>query len=420
MHRFPSLSRLAADNGTPGAGGRLAGRPARLAYSFGEVRSRFAAGDAGSRSRSLPCSSSSRSLRSPTTSRRTARCGPPPRSTAVRSSDPTARASPTGRGGHAARRWSPSAARRSRPGSGTTSVTARAAGHRVYAVDLPPFGYSERRGPYTLTHWLALLEGFEKRLRHHAARHRRALPRSGRCRRRGSRAAARRRGRRSPRRRRARLRRQPRLALRPPRLPVLHRRSTGWRRVPTGSSEASSATPGARTRRPLPTATLAEFERPFRVDGTDAALKQLASGGIPGLTLPQLGRLRVPRAVLWGADDNVDWSRERSRLRRRPPHSPRDDRRGRARLDARAAGGRGAADPLVHSRGRRARSTALPMRPAKPSSWRIPRHPAGSCSSNRMKPEAIGTAFVASVASPAVVSAPPAWNACWRSPVPNA
>jgi len=26
------------------------------------------------------------------------------------------------------------------------------AGHRVYALDLPPFGYSERRGPYTLTH----------------------------------------------------------------------------------------------------------------------------------------------------------------------------------------------------------------------------------------------------------------------------
>src|SRR3954451_7138295 len=25
------------------------------------------------------------------------------------------------------------------------------AGHRVYALDLPPFGYSERRGPYTLT-----------------------------------------------------------------------------------------------------------------------------------------------------------------------------------------------------------------------------------------------------------------------------
>ncbi len=52
--------------------------------------------------------------------------------------------------------------------------------------------------------------------------------------------------------------------------------------------------------------TLAEFERPFRVNGTDGALKQLASGGIPGLTLPELSRLRVPRAVVWGAEDSVD------------------------------------------------------------------------------------------------------------------
>ena len=51
---------------------------------------------------------------------------------------------------------------------------------------------------------------------------------------------------------------------------------------------------------------LAEFERPFRVQGTDAALKQLLAGGIPGLTLAQLARLAVPRAVLWGADDTVD------------------------------------------------------------------------------------------------------------------
>jgi pimeloyl-ACP methyl ester carboxylesterase len=56
----------------------------------------------------------------------------------------------------------------------------------------------------------------------------------------------------------------------------------------------------------FPHATLAEFERPFRVAGTDSALKQLAGGGIPGLTLPELARLRVPRAVLWGADDQVD------------------------------------------------------------------------------------------------------------------
>ena len=39
-----------------------------------------------------------------------------------------------------------------------------AAGHRVYALDLPPFGYTERRGPYTLAGWSALVRGFDRRL----------------------------------------------------------------------------------------------------------------------------------------------------------------------------------------------------------------------------------------------------------------
>jgi hypothetical protein len=30
------------------------------------------------------------------------------------------------------------------------------------------------------------------------------------------------------------------------------------------------------------------------------------AGGLPGLTLTQLARLRVPRAVIWGANDTVD------------------------------------------------------------------------------------------------------------------
>lgn len=61
---------------------------------------------------------------------------------------------------------------------------------------------------------------------------------------------------------------------------------------------------------PKPAATshaaLAQFERPFRVQGTDSALRQLFAGGIPGLTLRQLARLHVARAVIWGAEDNVD------------------------------------------------------------------------------------------------------------------
>jgi pimeloyl-ACP methyl ester carboxylesterase len=39
-----------------------------------------------------------------------------------------------------------------------------AANHRVYALDLPPFGYSERRGPYTLARWVDTVHGFTQRL----------------------------------------------------------------------------------------------------------------------------------------------------------------------------------------------------------------------------------------------------------------
>ena len=36
--------------------------------------------------------------------------------------------------------------------------------HRVFALDLPPFGYSQRKGPYTLDAWLDEVEGFERAL----------------------------------------------------------------------------------------------------------------------------------------------------------------------------------------------------------------------------------------------------------------
>src|SRR3989442_10981150 len=35
--------------------------------------------------------------------------------------------------------------------------------HRVFALDLPPFGYPERRGPYTLRGWIDLVRAFETR-----------------------------------------------------------------------------------------------------------------------------------------------------------------------------------------------------------------------------------------------------------------
>jgi pimeloyl-ACP methyl ester carboxylesterase len=179
------------------------------------------------------------------------------------------------------------------------------AGHRVYALDLPPFGYSERRGPYTLTHWLALLEGFERRL--HIVRPVIAGHSLG-----------------------AGIAVAEGLA-RPSDVAgavlldgdaLAFGGSRGWLsallvypyftavyRLLTGSDwligkvlrNAWGPNPPSFSH-----ATIAEFERPFRVDGTDAALKQLAGGGIPGVTLQDLSRLRVRRAVIWGAEDTVD------------------------------------------------------------------------------------------------------------------
>jgi pimeloyl-ACP methyl ester carboxylesterase len=177
--------------------------------------------------------------------------------------------------------------------------------HRVYALDLPPFGYSQRHGPYTMAHWLQLLQGFE----HHLHLERPLLV--GHSLGAGVAAAA---------------------ALAHPHQVagvvlldgdalafggnhawladlLVYPYYTALYRILSGSDwlvgrvlrNAWGPKPS-----PLHQATLSEFERPFRVQGTDTALKQLAAGGIPGLTLTQLGRLRTPRAVIWGANDNVD------------------------------------------------------------------------------------------------------------------
>ncbi len=178
-------------------------------------------------------------------------------------------------------------------------------GHRVFALDLPPFGYSQRHGPYTMAHWLQLLRGFEQRL--HVDRPVLVGHSLGA----GVAAAA----------------------------GVAHPREVagvvlldgdalafggnrGWLsdllvypyytalyRIVTGSDwivgRVLRNAWGPNAPHPSHT-TLAQFERPFRVRGTEAALKQLLAGGIPGVTLIQLTHLRVPRAVIWGANDTVD------------------------------------------------------------------------------------------------------------------
>jgi pimeloyl-ACP methyl ester carboxylesterase len=180
-----------------------------------------------------------------------------------------------------------------------------ARGHRVLAVDLPPFGYTQRHGPYTLAGWLGLLHGFEQALHvrrpllvghslgagvaagealEHPGRvagivllDGDALPFGG-----GRSFLAH--------------------LLVYPWFPAAVKLASGWdwfvRRVLRNAW-------GPHPPR-FPHATLAQFEQPFLVTGTAAALKQLVSRGLPGVTIAQLHRIHVPRAVVWGADDDVD------------------------------------------------------------------------------------------------------------------
>jgi pimeloyl-ACP methyl ester carboxylesterase len=177
--------------------------------------------------------------------------------------------------------------------------------HVVYAIDLPPFGFSERRGPYTLAGWVALVRGFDQRLGIH-----RPLIVGHSL---GAGVAV-------------------GTALADPAgvagvvlldgdaLPFGHGRGfithvlvypyyTALYRLLT-RSDWFVAKILRNAWGPNPPhfghALLANFERPFRVAGTPDALKQLAGGGIPGVSLGSLARLRVPRAVVWGANDNVD------------------------------------------------------------------------------------------------------------------
>jgi pimeloyl-ACP methyl ester carboxylesterase len=48
------------------------------------------------------------------------------------------------------------------------------------------------------------------------------------------------------------------------------------------------------------------WQRPFRVEGTAGAFKQMLPHGIQGLTLDDLARVRVPAVVAWGEHDTVD------------------------------------------------------------------------------------------------------------------
>jgi pimeloyl-ACP methyl ester carboxylesterase len=172
--------------------------------------------------------------------------------------------------------------------------------HRVYAVDLPPFGFSQRRGPYTLERWSELVRGFAARLQLRrpivvghslgAAVAVAVAPASAGI-----------------------------VLLDGDALPgggpgwlsnlLLSPWSTSAYRIATGSDwifrRALRSAWGANPPH-FGDATLDAWQAPFRLPGTAAAFKSMLRYGIQGVSKDELGRVRVPRLVLWGADDSVD------------------------------------------------------------------------------------------------------------------
>jgi pimeloyl-ACP methyl ester carboxylesterase len=177
--------------------------------------------------------------------------------------------------------------------------------HRVYAVDLPPFGYSQRRGPYTLARWTSLVEGFDRRLqirRPVVVGHSLgaavavslatatpgrvaglvlldgdALPGGG-----GAGWLSH--------------------LLVPPWYTTVYRIATGsdWLFTKGLRSAWGGRTPS------FTAAFVDEWRRPFRVSGTAAAFASALGHGIQGVSVSTLARVSVPTLVAWGSRDTVD------------------------------------------------------------------------------------------------------------------
>lgn len=177
--------------------------------------------------------------------------------------------------------------------------------HRTCAFDLPPFGYSQRRGPYTLARWTMLAEGFGAALRlrrplvvghslgaavavEYAANEpegvRGIVLLDGDARPVGGPPSW-----------------LPDLLL-PPWYTTVYRIATRWgwlaRRVVANAWGSG--------RPPSSAGFVDQWQRPFRVQGTADALRSLASLGIQGVSVETLRRVRVPRLVVWGGRDTVD------------------------------------------------------------------------------------------------------------------
>jgi pimeloyl-ACP methyl ester carboxylesterase len=177
--------------------------------------------------------------------------------------------------------------------------------HRVYALDLPPFGYSQRRGPFTLAHWAGLVSGFEQRLGIRrpllvghslgaavavsvATRNPTgaagvvlldgdALPGGG-----GAAWVSH--------------------LLQPPWYTSLYRIVTDWDWL----FHKGLRTAWGSGRPPSTPAFVEQWERPFRVSGTASAFTSMLKYGIQGVSVSTLESLRPPAVVAWGSHDTVD------------------------------------------------------------------------------------------------------------------
>jgi pimeloyl-ACP methyl ester carboxylesterase len=176
--------------------------------------------------------------------------------------------------------------------------------HRVYALDLPPFGYSERKGPYTLRGWVELVRAFEARFGlHHPVLVGHSLGAA-------DVVAA---------------------ALWHPADPkgivlldgdaISAGGAPSWLgdvlvgpwftsvyRIATNSDwifrrGLADAYPN---HPPFTREFLDEWQRPFDVQGTLAAFRAMLGDGIQGFQLAQLRAVHTRALVLWGADDTVD------------------------------------------------------------------------------------------------------------------
>lgn len=177
--------------------------------------------------------------------------------------------------------------------------------HRVYSFDVPPFGYSERKGPYVVGTWVDELEAFDRAL--HIVRPTLVGHSLGAAIVVGEAL------------------RRPRAVqalvlldgdgLRAGGAPgwlahlVVDPYYTALYRLLTGSDLVFRRGLKAAYGPAAPHFTheeIAGWQRPFKVAGTAQAFKEMLPHGIQGYTLADLRRVHVPTIVAWGAHDTID------------------------------------------------------------------------------------------------------------------